>query len=217
MTDHVLLCLKCRGRGHDVQHCTSESWEPELNWFFSQARRSTDLETESNSTNEVICPRCESLDLIQLLKSRPPWNSQSELREAFKEGNECIRNLGKTGSLQFWADCSVCCCLFAIIPNPSASEQEVLLLPDWTICRVSGELGIKMDSPEKQDYTTCLLSVLRPSSLSLDVPGLSHRGDALCMSENDIGPQRTLSGRRIDSRHQRQFDPQLDRLMYEAP
>ncbi len=122
------------------------------------------------STNQVICPRYESLDLIQLLESRPPWNSQSELSEAFEEGNESIRSFGRTGSIQFWADCSVCCCLFAITQNPSSSEPEILLLPDWTICRVSGELGIKMDSPEKRDYATCLLSVLRPSSIALACP-----------------------------------------------
>ena len=200
MTEHVLLCLKCRGRGHNVEHCTSEVWEPELGWMFSQARRSVDLGNVCTSTDQVNCPRCESLDLIQLLESRPPWNSQSELSEAFEEGNESIRNLGKTGSIQFWADCPVCCSLFAIVHNPSSSEQEVLLLPDWTICRVSGELGIKMDGPEKRDYATCLLSVLKPSSISLSVPVVAHRGDALCVVEDDIGPQRTLGGRRINSR-----------------
>jgi hypothetical protein len=56
-----------------------------------------------------------------------------------------------------------------------------------------------MDSPDKRHYATCLLSVLRPSSISLSVPVVAHRGDALCMVENDIGPQKTLGGRLVDS------------------
>jgi hypothetical protein len=32
------------------------------------------------------------------------------------------------------------------------------------------------------------------------MPIVVHRGDALCLIENDIGTQRTLGGRRIDSR-----------------
>jgi len=199
MAEHVLLCLKCRGRGHDVEHCASETWQSEIGWMFCQARRSIHLGTVGTDNIQTICSRCEGLDLIQLLESRPPWNSQLELSEAFEEGVESIRNLGRTRSVKFWADCSVCYCLFAITPNPSSLEQEVLLLPDWTICRVSGELGIKMDSPEKRNYATCLLSVLRPSSISLPVPVVAHRGDALCMVENDAGPQRTLGGRQVDS------------------
>jgi len=89
--------------------------------------------------------------------------------------------------------------LFALTQNPTSLEQEVFILPDWTICRVSGELEIKMDSPQKRDYATCLLSVLKPSSISLPVGIVAHRGDALCLVENDIGPQRTLGGRRINS------------------
>jgi hypothetical protein len=78
--------------------------------------------------------------------------------------------------------------------------QEIFLVPDWTISRVSGELGaVTMDSPEKRQYTTCLLPVLKPSSLSLATRVVAHRGDALCMLEKDIEPQATLGGRQIDS------------------
>ena len=203
--EHVLLCLRCRGSGHDVNHCSSEVWEPELNWMFSEARRSIDLGSMGTSTDQWICPRCESLDLIHLLESRPQWTSQSELSKAFEEENTSIRSLGQTGSVEFWADCCVCCCLFAITQNPSSSDQEILLVPDWAICRVSGELGIKMDSPEKQDYATCLMSVLRPSSISLSVPVVAHRGDALCLVESDVRPERSLGGRRIDT-HQINFE-----------
>jgi hypothetical protein len=77
------------------------------------------------------------------MEPRPPWTSQSELSDALEKGNESVLNLGKTGTIEFWADCPVCCCLFAITQNPSSAEQEVLLLPDWTTNRVAGELGIK--------------------------------------------------------------------------
>ena len=137
MGDHVLLCLKCRGKGYVVEHCTSGTWEPELDWFFSQERRSIDLTRVGAGTIQAPCPRCEDLDLIRLLESRPLWDSQSELTEAFDmaRGHDSILRLGRTGSIQFWADCPVCCCLFGITPNPSSKDQEILLLPDWTICR----------------------------------------------------------------------------------
>lgn len=199
MTDHVLLCLKCRGRGHNVDHCTSDNWGDELGWMFSPDRRRVGLVTENAGNDQVICSRCESLDLIQLLEARPPWNSQTEFGDAFENGSESIRNLGRAGSIHFWLGCAVCCCLFALTQNPSSSEQEVLLVPDWSICRLSGELGIKMDSSEKRNYATCLLSVLKPSSVPLPVPVVAHRGDALCILEEDVGTQRTLGGRRIDS------------------
>lgn len=202
MAEHSLLCLKCRGSGHNVGQCKQNAWQPELNWTFSQTRSTIALGTLlTGAADAPLCSRCDNLDLVPLLESRPPWNSQSELTAAFKgatESTESIRSLGKTGSVQFWADCDVCCCLFAITPNPSSAEQDVLLLPDWTICRVSGENGVNADTPEKRDYTTCLLSVLRPSSISLSTPIVSHRGDALCLVESDIGQQRTLGGRRIN-------------------
>lgn len=199
MTERVLLCLKCRGRNHDVDHCTSKIWASELSWMFSPARRSVSLGTVFSDTSEVICPRCESLNLIELLELHPPWNSQSELSGAFEDDHESIRNLGRTGSIQFWTDCRVCCCLFWITPNPSSPDQEVLLLLDWTINRVAGELGaIRMDTPEKRAYGTCLLSVLKPSSISLPAGIVAHRGDALCIMENDITPERTLGGKLID-------------------
>jgi hypothetical protein len=200
MAEHVLFCLKCRGIGHNVKHCPSAAWDPELSWMFLQARRSIDLWSGSASLDQNICRRCESLKLGQLLEQRPPWTSQFELTEAFEEGNQSIRSQGNSGTIEFWADCPVCCCLFAMMPKPGLIDQEVILLPDWTICCVSGELGIKMDSTEKQNYATCLLLVLKPSSISLAIPVVAHRGDALCIMESDIGSQRSLGGRLVDHR-----------------
>ncbi|KAH0565586.1 hypothetical protein GP486_001019 [Trichoglossum hirsutum] len=202
MVNHVLLCLKCRERGHNVDHCPADSWARELDWFFSPARRRIGLGTIWSGTEQAICPRCESLDLIRFFETQPPWETQSEFTDKFDEKKDFIRNLGQTGSIQFWADCSVCCCLFAITPQPSSVDQKIFLIPDWTISRVSGELGVvTMDSPEKRQYTTCLLSVLKPSSLSLATRILAHRGDALCVLEKDLESQHTLGGRQIDSRN----------------
>ena len=58
---------------------------------------------------------------------------------------------------------------------------------------------MRMVSPEKRNYATCLLSVLRPSAVHLRVPVAGHRGDALCLVEDDLGQHRTLGGREINS------------------
>lgn len=200
MADHVLLCLKCRQKGHDVEHCPVDGWAAEYGWFFSPSRMAIDVGTAWSNTDQVICSRCESLDLVRFFETRPPWNAQADFTDDFDKQKDFIRSLGKAGSVQFWADCSVCCCLFAITPHPSSVGQEIFLVPDWTISRVSGELGaVTMDSPEKRQYTTCLIPVLKPSSISLATRVVAHRGDALCMLEKDIEPQATLGGRQIDS------------------
>ena len=200
MVEHALLCLKCRVSGHVVEHCLTQAWKPELDWFFSETRRSFSLGVNCGN-NQAICSRCESLDIVQLLESRPPWDSQTELSEAFEtQYSSSIRLLGSVGSVQFWADCPLCCCLFAITPNPSSLEQQIFLIPDWTISRVSGEMGVvTFDAPEKREYATCLVSTLKPSSNPLPMQIVAHRGDALCWLENDVTPQRTLGGRQIDS------------------
>jgi hypothetical protein len=83
--------------------------------------------------------------------------------------------------------------------KPSVSGSGILLLPDWTICRISGETGIDLDAEEKRKYATCLITVLKPSWLTdvISFPVQAHRGDALCLLEDDLGPHRTLGGRRI--------------------
>jgi hypothetical protein len=87
------------------------------------------------------------------------------------------------------------------MPQPSSVDQDIFLVPDWTISRVSGELGaVTMESPEKRQYTTYVLAVLKPSSISLPTRISAHRGDALCLLEKDVGPQSSLGGKRINSR-----------------
>ena len=200
MAEPVLLCLQCRGQGHIVDDCTSPAWANELGWLFSPGRRSLGMESSILDSEDRICSRCEKLDLISFLESKPAWNMQSEFTEAYDEGHTSILNLGRTGYIQFRADCPVCCCLFLIAPNATGPDQEVMIIPDWTACRVSGELPYNSNRPEKQNYATCLLVVIKPRSLTV-VPFSSHahRGDALCLLESDLGPGRTLGGRLIDS------------------
>lgn len=167
--------------------------------MFSEARMSDAFKATSSALEDTICSRCEGLDLVRLLETYPPWNTQSELVKAFEEGHELIINLGQTGTIKFWTDCAVCCCLFALTPNPGSAEQEVLILPDWTICRLAGENGVALEIPEKRNYATCLVAVVKPSTVGLPVPIRAHRGDALCLLEEDLGPQRTLGGKLISS------------------
>jgi hypothetical protein len=200
MSNHVLMCLKCRKIGHNAQNCSFDSWTNELAWFFSPARTRFLRGTHWDPSDQLACSRCENLNLIEILNELPPWQTQMDFTDEFEESNPSVKNLGKTGLINFWADCPVCCCLFAITPNPSSLDQDVFLVPDWSISRVSGELGaVMMNSPEKRKYATCLLSVLRPSSINLSTRVLAHRGDALCLKETSLDSDRTLGGRRIDS------------------
>lgn len=92
----------------------------------------------------------------------------------------------------------MCCCLFAITPSVLSPEQEVIIIPDWTACRVSGELAYNSDRPEKRDYATCLVVVLKPSSILVPFSARAHRGDALCLLDSDLEPTRTLGGRYVN-------------------
>lgn len=199
MEAHELLCLQCRGQGHRLGDCDRTlTAEPELLWMFSYERMTMTFESAWNSEDHKVCDRCRGLDLLGMLNAKPAWRTQSELIRALQDGHPSIQNLGRTGSIEFWADCAVCRCLFAMTLNPSSSEQEVLLFPDWTMSRLAGEDGVAMDSEIKRQSATCLVIVLRPSSLNLPVPIVAHRGDAMCLLEKDIQPSRALGGRRIE-------------------
>ena len=157
-----------------------------------------DFQSAWSITEHKLCARCRRLDLLATLNSSPPWKSQSELVKAFEGGHESIQNLGTAGSVQFWTDCSVCRCLFAMTPNPSSAEQEILLFPDWTMSRLAGEDGVAIDSKMKSRSATCVVIVLKPSTVGLPLPIIAHRGDALCLIEEDLDPSRYLGGRRIE-------------------
>jgi hypothetical protein len=198
MDQGTLLCLKCRSEGHTVDDCTTTVWIGELEWMFSDLRRDFNMEcaTKSESENK-ICSRCQGLELLRLLESRPPWTQQAQFTTAYEKGHPSILSLGRAGSIKFQKECPVCCLLFAAAPSTFSLEQEVLIIPDWTACRVSGELPYDSDLPEKRNYATCLLVVLKPSTLPVPFSARAHRGEALCLLESDLDADRTLGGRRI--------------------
>ena len=196
-----LLCLKCRSIGHIVNDCPLPTWSPELEWFYSSARKSMKFADVSSSTQQELCRRCQDLDVLSFLHEDIPWKSSDALNQAAQKGNNLIRSIGTTGSIQFKYDCPLCCCLFAMTPNPSSPAQEVLILPDWTMNRLIGDDAIEIDMEGKLQYARCLLITLRPSKLpTANLSLMAHGGDALCIMEgDDAGYATTLGGRLIDS------------------
>jgi len=85
------------------------------------------------------------------------------------------------------------------MPNPSSSEQDVLILTHWTMARLAGDDGIPMDTEETPGYANCLVVILRPGINHVELLIAAHRGDTLCMVEEDHANQGTmLGGREID-------------------
>ena len=109
-----------------------------------------------STSQQELCQRCRDLDLLQSLNEEIPWKSTSDLNQAALNENKCIRTLGKTGSIEFWKDCPLCRCLFALTPNPSSSMQDVLILPHWTMNRLAGETDIITDTEEYWQFAKCL-------------------------------------------------------------
>jgi hypothetical protein len=127
----TLLCLKCRYPGHYVHNCPSKDWSPEMIWPISQPRKLFNVDKGSEMTQSVLCQRCTALDISRLLNEDIEWNSRQELNSAASSGSRHIRAIGKTGSIQYWSDCRLCLCLFALTPNPSSEDQDVVIFPDW--------------------------------------------------------------------------------------
>lgn len=168
-----------------MQDCSLDVQVWEFRWFFSPARRALIVDSGEGSSQEQICERCHSLDIIGLLTAEMPWNSLAEVDQAMRDGSELIRSVGLTGSIEFRTTCPVCRCLFAMTPNPNSLSQEVLVLPHWTMGRLVGENENGMIIEDKRRYAKCLLVALKPSSMSLPFSWLMHRGDALCIDERD--------------------------------
>lgn len=139
MARHDLLCLNCRQEGHIVEKCSTNQHVEDPDRFFSSARRQLDLAIRDK---QKLCPRCESLDLTNFFDARPPWNTQLELTDKFDEKGDAVRDLGFVATVEFQSGCPVCCCLFAISPQPSSLDQKIFLVPDWSVSRLSGELGV---------------------------------------------------------------------------
>jgi hypothetical protein len=198
---HGLMCLRCRGTDHITNSCSLDWWpgerSGEYSWLYSELRNDhVDFGPTWNTSESAVCDRCRSLALIDLLNHRPSWNSQQELAQAYQEGHDTIRSLGKVGTVQFRIDCHVCQCLFAITPDPSSNDQDLVLFPDWTICRLSKE-DVRLNSEVEQQYATCLSIVLRPSSMALAVNFRGTFGDALCLLDSDLEAGRGLGARQV--------------------
>jgi hypothetical protein len=195
------LCLKCRKAGHIVAKCASRRWpRDEFTWFFSEARRAMEIGNPSEMSEQKLCQRCQDLNILQLLQEELPWKSTSALNKRALKGSEKFRSLGKTGSIEFWNDCPLCLCLFALTPNPSSPTQDVLILPDWTMNRVAGETDTVTDMEGWRQFPKCLLVTLSDGSSNLGFSTKVHRGDALCVIEED-DPDYSLGGRLITSDH----------------
>ena len=195
------LCLKCRSVGHIVNDCPLPTWSSEDEWFFSSARMAMSSIVVSNSSQQELCGRCQELDVLSFLHEDIPWKSWNDLDQAAENGSNLIRSIGKTGLIQFKDNCPLCWCLFAMTPNPSSPTQEVLILPDWTMHRLTGEDEGDMDTEEKRQYAKCLLVALKSSALHGPFSAMAHLGDALCIMEgDDAGYATTLGGRLVDSR-----------------
>lgn len=193
----TLLCLKCRLAGHGASECTLDWPSDPFAWFFSDNRRTlAGLMTQSSTD---ICQRCEDLDLLSLLRADIPWRSPQDLTQAQRDGHALIRCIGKAGSIEYRATCSVCVCLFGMTPTPSSTTDDILLYPDWTWNRLAGENGTELDSIDKQHYAKCLLIALEPDFTNISFYIRGHRGDALAIVEQQLPQEQTLGGKIIRS------------------
>jgi hypothetical protein len=189
-----LLCLKCRKSGHVAERCLFPYWAQDpFGWFFSKERKSMDFH---GPYPQKLCQRCENLNLLQLLSENLPWKSTSELNSLAAKGAGAFRSLGKTGSTEFWDNCSLCRCLFAMTPSPSSPSQDVLIVPDWTMNRVTGETDTVKTMDRWHEFSKCLLVTLDSESGNLGFSTKAHRGDALCVIEEN-NPRYSLGGRVI--------------------
>jgi hypothetical protein len=196
----LLLCLKCRQSGHIVDECSSNAWHLEFDWFLSERRRDNDVVKASTTPHEKLCTRCQALGLINLLHKEIQWTSSSILDKAYRQGNLCLPSLGNVGFIRYWKNCPLCRCLFAMTPDPRSPKQNIHILTQWTMNRLTGGCSVEMNTEEKRQSTKCLLVILNPSIYPLAFSERAHRGDALCLlTDNKPGGTTGLGGREIDS------------------
>jgi hypothetical protein len=194
-----LLCLKCRNDGHNASNCPSRSWpRDEFGWFISEQRRSLSVGLGLTNYDQELCERCKDLNILQLLKEGLPWETTSDLNKIAARGilTDHFQSIGKAGTIEFWDDCPLCICLFAMTPNPSLATQDVLLITDWTMNRLAGETPTVKDLEGWNQFPKCLLIALSQGSTNITFNTRLHRGDALCVVEED-DPDHMLGGRII--------------------
>jgi hypothetical protein len=150
----------------------------------------------SKVSDQKLCKRCQDLDILRLLEQDLPWETTSDLNKLAASGTEKFQSIGKTGSIEFWEHCPLCICLFALTPSPRSLDQDILLLPDWSMNRVAGETPTVTDLEGWSQFPKCLLVILSEESTGMEFNTRLHRGDALCVVQED-DPDHVLGGRGI--------------------
>ena len=204
--ESTLLCLKCRETGHLVKNCPEEWLNDELGWFNSPFRNQYHANDKFDNGPQSICKRCHDLDLVGFLTQKMSWEDRNwqdrtDLLQQNSRMRRYVRRLGRVDTVVFTTECHVCRCLFALCPNASNLDQEIVLLPSSVIHRLEGL--VKIDIKEKKQAANALSVALIPYETSINsVPDYTSRGDALCLLEEDVAKYGYhFGGRRIDPDH----------------
>lgn len=195
-----LLCVNCRGSGHVVDDCSSDFEDWSHDWFYSEARKNFSVQNNTNQDAATLCERCADLDIVAMLIEDLPWTDWKSLDAAAKSPRDAFKTLGRIGSLQLWSTCLLCRCLFGLMPSPSSADQDVFLVPGWTIHRL--ECYVVIDE-QKRKYSKCLALILFPPPVPLQgiwFSQLAAEEDSLCLVENDETSDRPELGGRLISR-----------------
>lgn len=109
-----------------------------------------------------------------------------------------FRDLGTVGSVVLRDDCSLCRCIFGLIPHPYSLRQKVRLVLSWSMYRLEASMSI--DTTEKRATSKYICAILVPSDTGLTVEDLvSTHGDGLCTVGADFyGPNVGLGAREAD-------------------
>lgn len=133
-----LLRLVCRKSGHLASTCPKGFTRQELSWFRTKAREDLRFE-ESSSSSQRLCRRCRWLDVLKWLRHDPPIQRGRDLGEKPGDGR-LSRDLGQDGSIVLRKDCSLCCCIFGMIPYSEQMKQNVKLVLRWCIYRLEASI-----------------------------------------------------------------------------
>ena len=186
----------CRGQGHTASKCSHQRQGGELAWYTSEDRRAIEID-DSPESAQTLCNACKKSNLLAWLREEPPIITGQDLCEQLKNPR-LFRNLGKVGTIMFYAECSLCYCLFGLIANVSSLDQKVLLVLSWSMYRL--EASVSMDSAGKRSTSRYITAFLDPSETGFSVEDLaSTRGDGLCiMAQQPDGSPISLSVKKLD-------------------
>ena len=181
-TPAALLCLVCRKNGHIASACVDQCpgglGDTGLKWFMSTDDERIRLDHATTSP-QLLCQRCNSLDLPSWLKEDLPLKEIRDFRKLRGDDQRVFRDLGTVGSVILREDCCLCRCLFGLIPFPSNLEQHVKIVRSWSIYRLHRETSI--DTVDKRSTSQCIAAILEPSRSGLSVAyQVSPFSNALC-------------------------------------